>query len=100
MSLENFMLPCPIKKTFGVDCFGCGSQRAILMIFEGQFQAAWKLFPAAYTLLIFFLFLGLPLIDKKRDYSKILLFMAIFNAVFMVVTYFFRHPEFVPHFSV
>ncbi|PTT75055.1 hypothetical protein DBR25_09235, partial [Chryseobacterium sp. HMWF001] len=46
MKIEDFMLPCPIKKFFGIDCFGCGTQRAIVMVFEGRFGEAFHMFPA------------------------------------------------------
>ncbi|WP_410493642.1 DUF2752 domain-containing protein, partial [Chryseobacterium sp. PMSZPI] len=30
------MLTCPSKKFLGVECFGCGAQRAIVLVFEGR----------------------------------------------------------------
>ena len=93
MPLEDYLLPCPIKKSFGIDCFGCGSQRAILMIFEGKFSEAWQLFPASYTLVIFFTVILLNFIDKKRNYSLLIIGLAILNVIIMIVSYFIRHPN-------
>jgi len=42
------MLPCLNKKLFGVDCMGCGLQRAIALIFQGEFVAAFQMYPAAF----------------------------------------------------
>lgn len=92
MKIEDFMLPCPTKKFLGIDCFGCGSQRAILMVFEGRFAEAFHMFPAVYTLLLFFGAVALNFIDKKRSYGNILVFLAIINSVIMVVSYFYKHP--------
>jgi hypothetical protein len=89
--MEDFMLPCPIKKVFGVECLGCGSQRAIVMVFEGRFSEAFHLFPAVYTLLIFFGFLVLNIFDKKRNYGNILIFLAVINLIIMIISYFFKH---------
>jgi hypothetical protein len=52
MKIEDFMLPCPSKKFLGIECFGCGAQRAI-MVFEGRFGDAFHMFPAVYTLFSF-----------------------------------------------
>lgn len=84
------MLPCLNKKLFGVECFGCGIQRSFLFLLHGDFAKAFHMFPAIYTTLLFFLFLGLHIIDKNRSYHKIVIFIAILNAVIMVVSYFYK----------
>ena len=89
--MEEYMLPCFSKSLFGVECFGCGTQRALLLLFQGEFVAAFKMYPAIYTTLIFFLFLFVHLIDKSRNYSKIVISLAIVNAIIMVVSYYFKH---------
>ncbi|WP_415328464.1 DUF2752 domain-containing protein [Chryseobacterium sp. MMS23-Vi53] len=91
MKIEDFMLPCPIKKLFGIECFGCGTQRAIVMVFEGRFGDAFHMFPAVYTLLLFFATVFLNFVDKKRNYGNLLIVLAGLNAVIMVVSYFYKH---------
>jgi hypothetical protein len=91
MRIEDFMLPCPIKKYFGIECFGCGTQRAVVMVFEGRFTEAFHMFPAVYTVLLFFATVVLNFVDRKRNYSNILVFLAIFNAIVMVISYFYKH---------
>ncbi|MES2747917.1 MAG: DUF2752 domain-containing protein [Bacteroidota bacterium] len=56
MAFEDFMIPCMNKQLFGVDCLGCGTQRALLLVLKGDFVAAFHMFPAIYTTLIFFAF--------------------------------------------
>ena len=85
------MLTCPSKKFLGIDCFGCGTQRAIVMVFEGRFSEAFQMFPAVYTLLLFFGMVVLNFADRKRNYSNILVFLAIINALIMVISYFYKH---------
>ena len=92
MALEDYMLPCLNKKLFGVECFGCGSQRALLLVLEGRFSEAFHMFPAVYTLILFFGCLLINTVDKKRNYGVLLIALAIINAVIMVVSYFYRHP--------
>ena len=92
MNVEEWMLPCMTKKTFGIECFGCGTQRAALLVLEGRFVEAFHLFPAIYPLILFFGFALLNFVDRKRNYRSLMTTMAIVSAVVMVVSYFMRHP--------
>ena len=78
------------KQLFGVECPGCGTQRAIAFLLEGEFYEAFKMFPAIYTLAIFFVLLGLHLIDKKRNYSKLVIASAILNGAVIIIAYFIK----------
>lgn len=91
MAAEDYMVTCLNKKIFGIDCFGCGAQRALLMVLEGRFEEAFYLFPAVYTLLIFFLAIIVNLVDRKRNYTSSLIILAVINVVIMVVSYFMRN---------
>lgn len=84
------MLPCLNKKLFGVECMGCGTQRAFLLLFDGDFVGAFKMFPALYTLIAFFLVVGLHFMDKSRNYNKAIAFLAIINGVIMAANYFYK----------
>ena len=94
MALEEYMLPCLSKKLFGVECFGCGMQRSVVMVFQGKLGEAWHLFPAVYPLFFFALFLGLSIVDKKRNYGNYIIGSGAVMSAVMVVSYFFRHPVF------
>jgi len=89
--MEEFMLPCMSKKLFGIDCFGCGTQRALVLLFKGEFKEAFYMFPAIYTLLLFAGFVGVSFIDKLHNYHRIIIVLGITNAVIMVVSYFLKH---------
>ncbi len=90
LDLEKYMLPCLNKKLFGVDCLGCGTQRALFQIVKGNFTEAFYQFPAIYTTLLFFGFLALHFLDKSRNYQRIVIGLAITNAVIMIVSYFIK----------
>lgn len=85
------MLTCPSKKFLGVECLGCGAQRAVVLVFEGKFAEAFQMYPAVYTLLLFFLTLGLSFIDKKRKYSNILMILVGVNLIIMIIGYLYKH---------
>ena len=60
------MLPCLNKQLFGLDCPGCGAQRAFLLIIKGEFSAAFQMYPAVYSILLLVLFLIVNLFLKFR----------------------------------
>lgn len=88
--MEEYMLPCLSKKLFGIDCFGCGIQRAVVLLFQGEFEAAFYMYPAIYSMLLFFLFIGINFLDKTRNYHKIIVAFGIITAIMMVTSYFYK----------
>ena len=90
MDVEKYMIPCINKKLFGVECLGCGTQRALVLIFKGDFVGAFYMFPAIYTSVLFFGILGLNFIDKSRNYHKSIIFLAVVNAIIMIVSYIYK----------
>jgi hypothetical protein len=88
--MEKYMLPCLNKWLFGIDCAGCGLQRSIILLAHGQFTKAFYLYPAIYTLILLGVSLVLHLVDKKRDYQKIVIVLAIFNGAVMIISYIYK----------
>jgi len=91
MAFEDYMIPCMSKKLFGVECLGCGTQRAFALILKGDFVAAFQMYPAIYTLLLFFLSIGLHFADKKRNYQNLIRILAILNGVIMISSFIYKH---------
>ncbi len=48
------MLPCPFKFITGIDCPGCGFQRSLLALLQGNLHQSFQLYPPAIPLLILF----------------------------------------------
>jgi hypothetical protein len=90
LDIEKYMIPCLNKKLFGVECLGCGTQRALLLILKGQFSEAFFQFPAIYTTIVFFCFVTLHFLDKSRNYHKAIVTLAIINAIIMIVSYIYK----------
>jgi hypothetical protein len=61
LALKDYMLPCLNKQLFGIDCPGCGLQRSVLLLFNGEFVAAFQMYPAIFTLIPLF---GIVIINK------------------------------------
>ncbi|MDR6967241.1 hypothetical protein J2X31_001248 [Flavobacterium arsenatis] len=78
------------KQLFGFDCPGCGMQRSLALILKGQFADAFFMFPAIYTLVVFFGFIALHFLDKKRNYHKIIISLGIINGLIMIISYIYK----------
>jgi hypothetical protein len=85
--MEEHMLPCMNKQLFGIECPGCGTQRAIAFLLDGEFYEALKIYPAIYTLILFFLVVGLHFVDKSRSYTKWIAPLAIINGIIIISSY-------------
>jgi hypothetical protein len=88
--VEEYMLPCVNKKLFGMECLGCGIQRATALFFKGEFIAAFKLYPAIYTLLLLLSVVIFNLFVKFRYDFKIKMGLIYLNVLVMVVSYIYK----------
>lgn len=85
--MEKLMLPCLNKQLFGIDCLGCGLQRSLLLLFQGEFHAAFVLYPAIYTILLLLFFLLFNSFRKIKYDLNIKLGLIIINALIVIVSY-------------
>jgi len=88
--LEKRQAPCFYKSVFGVECPGCGMQRAFIALLRGDFLMSLKLYPALLPTMIMITFLAAHIIFKLRNGAKILLYMFIINAVIIVISYLYK----------
>lgn len=93
-NLEAYMLPCLSKKVFGLDCFGCGMQRSLVFLIQGDFSAAFHMYPAIFTLVVLFAVIGINAIRNFKYAGKLIYFLAILNAVIIIAGYYFKHFNF------
>ena len=79
--LEDYMLPCLNKKLLGFECMGCGLQRSVVLLINGQLLEAFFMYPAIYTIIVLF---GFIIINHFKNYkygNKIIIILAILNVV-------------------
>lgn len=94
MTVEDYMMPCMTKKIFGIDCLGCGIQRALVLLIQGDFEGAFYMYPAIYSMLLFFMAIGINQLDKHRNYHIIIVTLGIITALTMVVSYIYKRIYF------
>ncbi|WP_341222168.1 DUF2752 domain-containing protein [Polaribacter atrinae] len=87
LTTNDYLLPCLNKSLFGVDCLGCGIQRAFILLIKGNFIAAFKMYPAIYTLLLFGLFLLITYKLRFKNKQKIMISFTTINVLVIVISY-------------
>ena len=71
--LQNHLLACPFKKITGIDCPGCGFQRSVIALFQGDLKQSLYFYPATIPLIIALLFTLLEpqlQLDTKQRVKK------------------------------
>ena len=85
--IEDYMLPCLWKQNFNIDCMGCGMQRSIALILQGDFVNAFYMYPAIYTLIIMFMFLLVHLKFQIKNGHRIILGLFLLNISIIVISF-------------
>jgi hypothetical protein len=86
-SPEEYMLPCLSKKFFDFDCFGCGLQRSVVLLVQGEFAAAFQMYPAIYTLIPLFIVYLLSIFFKFKHATKLISGLAIVSIVIIIINF-------------
>ncbi|WP_089664441.1 DUF2752 domain-containing protein [Gramella sp. MAR_2010_147] len=81
------MFPCLNKSLLGIECTGCGGQRAALLLFQGEFKEAFYMYPAIYSLAILLGFLLVNLFFKFKYDFNIKIGLIVFNALIIAGAY-------------
>lgn len=99
--LQNHLIPCPFKYLTGIDCPGCGFQRSIIALLQGDFHKSVGLYPPAIPLLLFF---GYGLADKylKLDTPKFIIKKSLFMLVgsIVLISYCIKMWELYKHYNI
>jgi Protein of unknown function (DUF2752) len=88
--LEKHQLPCLFKQLTHIDCPGCGMQRSLLLLLNGEVLSSFKMYPALVPIMLLFGFLVLHLIFKIRNGTIILKYSYIFCAGIIMLSYIYK----------
>lgn len=88
--LEKHMIPCLYKKIFGVECPGCGMQRAIIALFKGNFQDSFSLYPPLIFVLSLLVLLAIHLKFNLKHGANILKWLFILNVFIIVLNFIYK----------
>lgn len=87
---DNWMLTCPSKRLFFVDCPGCGLQRSAWALFHGEFAASWSVYPPTIFIVITLVFLVLHISIGFSRGAYILKILFIITVAVMAVNYIYK----------
>ena len=88
--MDGFLLPCPFKHLTGLDCPGCGFQRAAIALIQGNLQKSLVLYPPLIPLLIM---LVIVLVSKTRGKPlnvKTVKIMYLITGSVIMISYIFK----------
>ncbi len=88
--IESHQQVCFYKKYFGIECPGCGMQRAFIELLKGNFVESLVLFPALIPTIFLILYLIVHLIFKFRNGANILIILFIINTTIVVLSYIYK----------
>ncbi len=81
------MLPCLNKTIFGVECPGCGIQRSVMLLLDGNFIEAFKMYPAIYTMVPLFAFLLWDNFFPLKHANRIIITFTILSVALILFNY-------------
>ncbi len=87
LAADNFMIPCMSKQLLGMECPGCGLQRAVIFLLKGDFIAAFKMYPAIYPIVLLFAFLIADRLIRFRWGNAITIFLMITSVFFILINF-------------
>ena len=85
--LQNHLLTCPFKAITGLDCPGCGFQRSVIALVQGNWSQSFHLYAATIPLLITASIFATDRklkFDRKDTYKKGL---SIFTGIIILGSY-------------
>ncbi|MDR2057047.1 MAG: DUF2752 domain-containing protein [Dysgonamonadaceae bacterium] len=84
------MLTCPSKHFFYLDCPGCGFQRSIIALLEGDVLQSFRLYPATIPIIFCFIFTGLHIKFDFKEGAAIVKGLFIFCVIIIVIFYIYK----------
>ena len=88
--LEDHQLPCYFKSNFGIECPGCGTQRAFGFLLKGDIMQSFQAYPPLLLFISLFFFLALHLTFRFRNGGIYLKYLFIITAAAVMINFIFR----------
>ena len=88
--LEAHMQPCLYKEAIGMECPGCGFQRALIAMLKGDIWESIRMFPGLIPMIFLFTFLILHLIFNFKKGADILKYIFIGDMAIIIADYIIR----------
>lgn len=74
-----------------MECLGCGFQRSFLLLIQGDFQAAFEMYPPIFTTLFFLIFISIHYLYQKLVSKKKIQFLFLAQLLLMILGYAYKN---------
>ena len=88
--VNHHLLSCPIKSNLGIDCPGCGLQRSVVALFQGNVIESFKLYPPTIPLIFIVIFSAIHLKVDFKNGAQIIKIAFIAIAIIIVINYIYK----------
>jgi hypothetical protein len=88
--LKIHMLTCPVKYFFHIDCPGCGMQRSIIALLEGDLWKSLSFYPATIPIFVFLIYTAFHLIIDFRHGAVIIKWGYILCSIIIFIFYIYK----------
>jgi len=83
-------MPCFYKSVLGIDCPGCGMQRALIAMLRGDLISSLKLYPALIPTVAMLVLLVVHVFYQLKNGARILTWLFILNVVIIFISYIYK----------
>jgi len=90
MAIEDHLMSCSFKSTFGLECFGCGTQRAFLALLKGDIVGSFLLNPGVILLLITFIAFAIVYFKKPKWITRVITIGVLSSSIGMIGNFIFK----------
>ncbi len=84
------MQPCFYVKFLGVECPGCGTQRAFIELLKGNISGSLTIFPALLPGILLIMIVATHLIFKFKHGALYIKTLFMLNIVIMIFNYIYK----------
>jgi hypothetical protein len=88
--LKVHLLACPVKHFFHIDCPGCGMQRSIIALLEGDLWNSLSFYPATIPIFVFLIYTAFHLIINFKHGATIIKWGYIFCSIIIFTFYIYK----------
>lgn len=85
--LENHLLTCIFKSSFGVECPGCGTQRAFIALLKGDLLSSLQYHAGVIPFILTIIALIIQLKIKHVNGSKVVMWLFIATTTVTIIQY-------------
>lgn len=85
--LSEHLLSCPFKSCTGMDCPGCGLQRSVIKLMEGDIPGSIEMHPGGIPYLAVLLITVLHIKFQFKNGSKVITWTFIFAVAVTITNY-------------